>query len=82
MSLQRRRAAWRLTREDLTVLMDALDQAGAPVAFGHQQTVGRMFPSSDPAPQLVKLAQAEPLGMLYHKNCGIGNVDTDLDHRS
>ena len=36
--------------------------------------------AADPPPQLVELAQSEPVRVLDHHDGGIGHVDPDLDH--
>ena len=50
---------------------------------GHQQVaVGAPVAPAHPAPQLVELGQAEPVGVVHHHRVGVGHVEPRLhDHR-
>ena len=46
----------------------------------HQVAPRALGASPHPAPQLVQLGDAEPVGVEDHHHRGVGDVDADLDH--
>src|SRR5262249_47479260 len=50
-------------------------------APGHQDAIRLCCAATDTATELMKLRQTKPFSMLDHHDCGIGHVNTDLDHR-
>lgn len=60
----------------------ALHPLLAALRSGNQETKRSVLPPSDPSAKLMKLGQTETLGLLDDHDRGVGNVHTDLDHRS
>ncbi len=57
-----------------------LARRGAGLGAGDQQAEPREPAPADPAPELVELGDAEPLGVEEHHRGGVGDVDAHLDH--
>ena len=50
-------------------------------AFVQQEANRTLGAAADAAAQLMKLRQAEPLGVLDHHHACLGHIDADFDHR-
>ena len=59
-------------------------EAGLAVGGGRitdEEAAAGVLASADPAPKLVELGDAEPVGVEHHHHGGVRHIDTDLDDR-
>ena len=59
--------------------LEPLARLGPLGQVGGEQAQARRAAAADAAPQLVQLADAEPVGVHHDHDGGVGYVDTDLD---